>query len=317
MDDFFNRQKIEMPNQQISGSLSAVAIRHLRRNKIAMISFGIITLYCAIAIGAQFGWLAPGYNDKHTKERILETGARRSMLREYESPSREFWFGTDIFGRDVFQMAVYGVRTALMIGLITSLIAIPIGLLMGVIAGYFGGIVDEIIVWFYSAVSSIPDLLLLLSLSLLFGRGLKGVYLAIGLTSWVSLCRLTRAEVVKLKNIEYVQAARALGASHLRIIIRHITPNLFHLVIINFTLRFCYAIKAEVILSYLGIGVELGQPSWGNMIQGANLELQRGVWWSFAAATAAMFFIVLAFNLFGDALRDALDPRLINKTGSR
>jgi len=142
---------------------------------------------------------------------------------------------------------------------------------------------------------------------------LKGVYLSIGLTTWVGLCRLVRGEVMKLKSMEYVQAARALGAGPGKIIFRHIIPNLFHLVIINFTLRFCDAIKAEVILSYLGIGVELGQPSWGNMIQSARMELQRGVWWQFAAATFAMFFIVLAFNLFGDSLRDALDPRLKNE----
>ena len=269
----------------------------------------LIMLYLLTGIGVQFKLIASDYGVKHKKQ-VEEEGETYTYFREYEPPSEEFWFGTDLFGRDVFRKTLYGVRTALMIGVITSLIAIPIGLVLGAVAGYFGGIVDEIIVWFYSAVSSIPSLLLILSLSLLFGRGLKGFYLAIGLTSWVTLCRLVRGEVIKLKNMEYVQSARALGASHTRIIFLHIVPNLLHLVIINFTLRFCYAIKAEVILSYLGIGVELGQPSWGNMIQSARQELQAGVWWQFTAATVAMFIIVLAFNLFGDALRDALDPRL-------
>lgn len=288
----------------------ALAIRQLGKNKIAMISLTVILVYIIIALGVQTGLIAAHYNEKHESAKEIAPGEVRMMYREYEPPGRDFWFGTDLFGRDVFQMTLYGVRTALMIGLITSLIAIPIGVLFGALAGYFGGIIDEIVVWFYSAVASIPSLLLLISLSLLLGRGLKGVYLAIGLTSWVSLCRLVRGEVTKIKRMEYVQAARALGASHTRIIFRHIIPNLFHLIIISFTLGFCYAIKSEVILSYLGIGVELGQPSWGNMIQTARQELLRGVWWQFGAATLAMFFIVLAFNLFGDALRDALDPRL-------
>ena len=296
--------------QKNRNSLWFIAARQLWKSKIAMVSLVVIVIYVLIALGVYFHLLAGGYNEKHKKPGKTSSGEVRQAYREYESPSGEFWLGTDIFGRDVLQKTIYGVKTALMIGIITSLIAIPIGLVLGAVAGYFGGIVDEIIVWFYSALASIPSLLLILSLSLIFGRGLKGVYLAIGLTTWVTLCRLVRGEVIKLKNVDYVLSARALGAGHARIIFRHIIPNLFHLVIINFTLRFCFAIKAEVILSYLGIGVELGQPSWGNMIQSARQELQRGVWWQFAAATVAMFLIVLAFNLFGDALRDALDPRL-------
>ncbi len=290
-------------------SLWFVGARQIRKNKVAVVSLFVIVVYVLVALGVQFHIIAGGYNMKNTIRKELAPGIVRDIPISYAAPSWRFLFGTDIFGRDVLQRTLYGVRTALMIGLITSLIAIPIGLIMGAIAGYFGGFVDDVVVWFYSAMASIPGLLLLLALSLIFGRGLKGVYLAIGLTSWVGLCRLVRGEVIKLKNVEYVQAARALGAGHSRIIIRHIIPNVFHLVIINFTLRFCYAIKAEVILSYLGIGVQL-QPSWGNMIQSARQELQRGVWWQFMAATVAMFFIVLAFNLFGDALRDALDPRL-------
>ncbi|MBN1902088.1 ABC transporter permease, partial [Candidatus Sumerlaeota bacterium] len=239
-------------------SLWFIALRQIRKNRLAVLSLIVIAVYIFMAICVHFGFLAKGHNEKHSALGEISTGKVVMLFREYESPSSEFWFGTDIFGRDVFQKTVYGVKTALMIGLITSLIAIPIGLILGAIAGYFGGLVDEIIVWFYSAVASIPSLLLLLSLSLLFGRGLKGVYLAIGLTSWVGLCRMVRGEVMKIKGVEYVQAARALGAGHFRIIFLHIIPNVFHLVIINFTLQFCYAIKSEVILSYLGIGVELG-----------------------------------------------------------
>ncbi len=291
-------------------SLWAMALRQLLKNRAAVAALCVVILSILTALGAGTGLIARGVHVRHQKEIVLPDGSRKLVMREYEPPSREFLCGTDIFGRDVFQRTLHGLKTALLIGLITAAIAIPIGLLAGAAAGYFGGFIDEVIVWFYSALSSIPWLLLLLSMSLIFGRGLQGVYLAIGLTSWVNLCRLVRAEVMKLKGAEYVQAARALGAGPGRILFRHIIPNVSHLVVITFTLQFCTAIKAEVILSYLGIGVELGMPSWGNMIQSARQELQRGAWWQFAAATTAMFVIVLAFNVLGDALRDALDPRL-------
>jgi peptide/nickel transport system permease protein len=154
--------------------------------------------------------------------------------------------------------------------------------------------------------------MLIMSMSFVFGKGLTAVYLALGLTGWVNLCRLIRSEVMKHKNREYVQAAQALGGGHFRKLFIHILPNVMHLVIINASLQFQTAIKYEVILSYLGIGVQ-GQPSWGLMIDDAKLELAKGVWWQLAGATIAMFFILLALNLLGDALRDALDPKLKGK----
>jgi peptide/nickel transport system permease protein len=141
------------------------------------------------------------------------------------------------------------------------------------------------------------------------GKGLLGVYLGIGLTTWVGLCRLIRGEVIKHKARPYVLAARALGLSRLRIMFRHILPNVAHVVIVTFTIRFPAAVSTEVIMSFLGIGVE-GEPSWGIMISNARLRLWQGIWWEMAFATLAIFFLVLAFNLLGDALRDALDPRL-------
>ena len=141
------------------------------------------------------------------------------------------------------------------------------------------------------------------------GKGLTGIFLGIGLTAWVPLCRLIRAEVMKHRERAYVMAARALGFSDARIIFRHILPNVFHIVIVNFTLRFPAAIGTEVIMSFLGIGVQ-GEPSWGVMINNARTRLWQGVWWEMTFATLAIFILVLAFNLLGDALRDALDPRL-------
>lgn len=223
----------------------------------------------------------------------------------------DYPFGTDFLGRDVFKRVVHGTKIAMSVGLVSCLVAIPIGTFFGSLAGFYGGWVDELIVLLYSTVASVPGLLLLLAFTMVVGKGIFGVYIALGMTSWVALCRLIRGEFIKHKEREYVVAAQALGATDFACIFKHILPNVFHIIIINFSLRFVYAVQSEVILSYLGVGVQ-GQPSWGIMINDAKLEMMRGVWWQLAAATAAMFLIVLALNTFGDILRDALDPKLRN-----
>jgi peptide/nickel transport system permease protein len=227
-------------------------------------------------------------------------------------PSMEHFFGTDIFGRSVLSKVIRGTQIAMSVGLVTSLIAIPIGVILGALAGYFGGWVDDFITWLYTTFSSIPNIMLLISITMILGKGIFAVYVALGATSWVTLCRLIRGEVMKHKNREYVQAAEAIGGGHMRKLFKHILPNVTHIVIINTSLQFQFAIKSEVLLSFLGLGVQ-GEPSWGVMIDDAKLELARGVWWQLAGATIAMFLIVLAFNLLGDALRDALDPKLKGK----
>ena len=227
-------------------------------------------------------------------------------------PSTEHFFGTDIFGRSVLAKVIRGTQIAMSVGLVTSLIAIPIGVVLGALAGYFGGWVDDVITWLYTTFSSIPNIMLLISITMILGKGIFAVYVALGATSWVTLCRLIRGEVMKHKEREYVQAAAAIGGGHMRKLFIHILPNVTHIVIINTSLQFQFAIKSEVLLSFLGLGVQ-GEPSWGVMIDDAKLELARGVWWQLAGATIAMFLIVLAFNLLGDALRDALDPKLKGK----
>ena len=192
----------------------------------------------------------------------------------YEPPSVRHWLGTDVLGREVFQRVIHGSKIAIAVGLITSLIAIPIGVGLGALAGYYGGLVDALIVWLYSTAASVPGILLLVAFTLVLGKGIFAVYLAIGLTTWVGICRLIRGEFIKHRTQEYVLAARALNAGNLRIIFRHILPNVFHLIIINFSLRFVFAIKTEVILSYLGLGVQ-GQPSWGIMIDDARQGAHR------------------------------------------
>ena len=233
----------------------------------------------------------------------------QDLARAYQPPGPGHWLGTDALGRDVGLRLVQGARIAFQVGLVTSLIAIPIGLLLGLLAGYFRGWVDDVIVWLYSTFAAIPGLLFILAIAMVVGKGLLGVYLGIGLTTWVGVCRLVRAETMKHRERTYVQAARVLGFGHARILFRHILPNLFHIVIVAFTLRFPASIGTEVFMSFLGIGVQ-GEPSWGVMINNARARLWQGVWWEMTFVTLAVFLLVLAMNLLGDALRDALDPRL-------
>ena len=233
----------------------------------------------------------------------------------YQPPSAQHWLGTDALGRDVGQRLVQGARIAFQVGMITSLIATPIGLVLGLLAGYYRGWVDDVIVWLYSTFASIPGLLFILAIAMVVGKGLLGVYLGIGLTTWVGVCRLVRAETMKHSERAYVQAARVLGFSSGRILFRHVLPNVFHVVVVAFTLRFPASIGTEVFMSFLGLGVQ-GEPSWGIMINNARLRLWQGIWWEMTFVTLALFLLVLAFNLLGDALRDALDPRVRSQRDS-
>ena len=286
-------------------SLWGDAWKQLRRRRLAMACLWIVGLYTVMALYGEGVYRWSRFKDQ------TPPYLQQNLEAQYQSP--RLWsrhpMGTDGLGRDVLQRLVQGTRIAFQVGIITSLIAIPIGVILGCIAGYFGGRVDDFIVWLYSTFASIPGLLFILAIAMVVGKGLLGVYLGIGLTTWVGLCRLIRGEVIKHKTRPYVLAARALGLGHTRIIFRHILPNIFHIVIVTFTLRFPSAISTEVFMSFLGIGVQ-GEPSWGIMISNARLRLWHGVWWEMAFVTLAIFGIVLAFNLLGDALRDALDPRL-------
>ncbi len=287
------------PVKEIKGrSLWADAVRRFKKDRFAVVCLGIIALYAAIAILASLGWVASPW------DQVI--GA------PYAPPSTEslaHLFGTDIFGRSVFYKTLHGTRIAMSVGLVASLIAIPLGVSLGALAGYFGGWIDELIVWFYTTLSSIPNIMLLIAITFVLGKGTTSIYVALGVTSWIGLARVIRGEFIKHKNRDYVVAASSLGASHTSRIFKHILPNVSHFIIINLSMQFMGAIKSEVILSFLGLGVR-GQPSWGVMIDDAKLELSRGVWWQLGGATLAMFFVVLAFNIVGDALRDALDPKI-------
>ncbi|MBC98681.1 MAG: peptide ABC transporter permease [Halobacteriovoraceae bacterium] len=281
-----------------SNSLWQHALKTLIKDKLAVTSLIIVLFYSLLAVLSATGLIASGWSE--------EVGP------SYAPPSADYLFGLDIFGRSVLAKTIKGTEIAMSVGLVTGLISMVIGVFLGAIAGYYGGKVDEFIVWFYTTFTSIPTFMLLVSITFILGKGILAVYLALGLTTWVSLCRLIRGEFIRHKDRDYVQAASAIGGGDFRKIFKHILTNVFHIVIINFSLQFQVAIKSEVILSYLGLGVQ-GKPSWGIMINDAKLELARGNWWQLAAATAAMMIVVLAFNILGDALRDALDPKLKGK----
>jgi len=291
-------------------SLWSDAFRRLSRDRAAVACFAVICLYVFVAVYAQFR-----YADFHTSQ---------DYERRNQPPSRAHWLGTDVFGRDVLAKTLLGAKVSMTVGFMANAIAVPLGLVLGSMAGFFGRRVDDLIVWVYTTLASVPSIILLIALKYAFQglvlfrdtwaeidlSGIHGLYIALAVTSWIGTCRLTRAETLKLKSMDYVTAARASGQGSLRILLRHIIPNLFHLAIINFTLGFVGAITAEVILSFLGLGVSVGTPSWGTMINAARMDLVVGRWWEFASAVGAMFFIVLSLNIFGDRLRDALDPRL-------
>ncbi|WP_372654042.1 ABC transporter permease [Halobacteriovorax sp.] len=290
--------EIEETKLKNSKSLWDHALENIFRDKMAVASLFIVGFYALISVLSATGIIAADW--------AVEVGP------SYSAPGADYFFGTDIFGRSVFTKMIKGTEVAMSVGLVAAIISVCIGVVLGSIAGYFGGKIDELIVWFYTCFQSIPTIMLLVALSFVLGRGLVSMYVALGLTSWVNLCRLIRGEVMRHKNRDYVQAASALGGGHSRKLIKHIFPNVSHLVIINFSLMFQTAIKTEVILSYLGLGVQ-GRPSWGTMIDDAKLELARGVWWQLGAATLAMMIVVLSLNILGDALRDALDPKLKGK----
>jgi ABC-type dipeptide/oligopeptide/nickel transport system permease subunit len=301
-------------------SLWSDAWFRLRRRRLAMVCLAVIAAYFAVAILDFIPKQLPvqGASAQTTKDGtlldyiFLKTVGPVNKEQSYAGPGGRHPFGTDIHGRDVLYKSLKGVSTAVILGFGTAAIYIPLGLLFGVVAGYFGKFVDDLIVYIYSTLACIPGILLLIALMTVMGKGTPQLCIAMGVTSWVGLCRLVRGETLKVREADYVLAARAVGAGHARIILRHILPNLFHIALITFTLGFSGIVMSEAVLTYLGLGVSADTISWGMMISTAKMELARHpiVYWQFVSSAAALFLLVLAFNVFGDAVRDALDPRL-------
>ena len=220
-----------------------------------------------------------------------------------------FWLGTDKFGRDISCRILLGTRVSLSVGLITVLISLSIGLILGSLAGYYRGRVDDIIMWFINVIWSIPTLLLVFAITLALGRGFWQVFVAVGFTMWVSVARLVRGQVLAVRQLEYVEAARALGYGQARIIVRHIWPNIMGPVVVIAASNFASAIVIEAGLSFLGIGVQPPQPSWGLMMkENYNFIITQNPMLALAPGIAIML-LVLAFNLLGNGLRDAFNVR--------
>ena len=246
----------------------------------------------------------------------------------FSPPGEGTLLGSDYQGRSVLLRALAGTIPAFKVGLIAGAISVFLGTGLGICAGFFRGKTDDFVVWVYSTFASMPTLLFILSFALLTGAsptlrnilekagallhiapGALAVYLAIGMTGWVGLCRVVRAETLKLRDLAYVNAARIAGIPPLVIICRHILPNVRHLTIIYFTLNFGAAVMLEVLAGYLGLGGSGNTPGWGSMIASGQERLWRGVWWELGVSGTLMFTLILALNLLGDSLRDALDPR--------
>ena len=237
--------------------------------------------------------------------------------------------GTDLGGNDVFYQSIKGIRTGVLLGALATLVMLPIAVTLGVVAGYYKGYADDVVQYLYTTLSSIPGILLIAASVLLFQVyidlnpdffevGLEkadakfvALCFILGVTSWSTLCRLIRAETLKISQLEYVQAAIAFGVGNARIIFRHILPNVVHIILITFVLEFSALVLAEAVLSYIGVGIDPSMSSWGNMINAARTELSRTptIWWTLVGAFFFMFMLVLSTNLFADLVRDAFDPR--------
>lgn len=240
-----------------------------------------------------------------------EWSERAARLATAEAPRRDTLpFGGDRLGRDVLAKAIKGSEISILVGVTAALLATLIGTVLGALGGFFGGRVGDFLEWVYNVFTSIPGILLVFAFAAVTGRGVTSVVLILGLTGWTGIYRLVRAEFIKHAVREYVRAAEAIGASAASRMFRHILPNVSHVVLVQLSIHVVGFIKAEVILSYLGLGVSVDQVSWGTMLAEAQSELILGHWWQLAAATAFMAVFVTAFSLMTDALRDALDPKL-------
>jgi ABC-type dipeptide/oligopeptide/nickel transport system permease subunit len=254
-------------------------------------------------------------NDSLIIEKYIDEGVEERNAFLLQPPafqnisSKKFLLGTDKYGRDILSRLLIGTRVSLSVGLIAVIISLTIGIILGAIAGYFGKRTDDIIMWFINVIWSIPTLLLVFAVTLLLGKGFWQVFIAVGLTMWVSVARIVRGQVLSVRELEYVEAARALGYTHGRIIFRHILPNILGPVLVVGASNFASAIVIEAGLSFLGVGVQPPQPSWGLMIkENYNFIITHNPMLALAPGFAIML-LVLAFNLLGNGLRDALNVR--------
>lgn len=246
------------------------------------------------------------YVDENIGERLAFFAGSGAGLKVVQ---KKFWLGTDKFGRDILSRLIVGVRVSLAVGLIAVFISLTIGIILGLIAGYFGGRTDNMVMWFINVIWSIPTLLLVFAITLVLGKGFWQVFIAVGLTLWVNTARIIRTQVLSLRELQYIEAARALGYTNARILIRHILPNVTGPVMVMAASNFATAIVVEAGLSFLGVGIQPPQPSWGLMIkENYNFIITNNPLLAIAPGVCIML-LVLAFNLLGNGLRDAVDVK--------
>jgi oligopeptide transport system permease protein len=258
-----------------------------------ILSGGFILLVCLCALAAS--WLAPYPFDQQDTHSILQ------------GPGPQHWMGTDRLGRDLFSRLLYGARMSMAVGIFTALFAVLFGTIYGAASGYMGGRADNILMRFVDLVYSLPDLLLIILITVTIGRGMLGIFLALSLVSWVTVARIIRGEVLKLREFSYVEAARAVGAPHHRILLLHILPNTMGVLIVTLTFRIPAAILAESTLSFIGLGIAPPFASWGSMAN-EGWSAMKFYPHLILFPSLVLFLTMIAFNVLGDALRDAFDP---------
>ncbi len=249
-----------------------------------------------VAISIFAPWLAPFPYD------------RQDTLHSLASPGFPYWFGTDRLGRDLLSRIIYGARISLFVGIFTTVAALIIGVIYGTISGYAGGRVDSVMMRVVDVIFSLPDLLLIILITVLVGRGLLGIFIALTLVSWVTTARLVRGETLKLKESQFVEASRALGAKHFRIMFREILPNLWGILIVTLSFRIPVAILSESTLSFVGLGIAPPYSSWGTLTNEGWMAVKFYPH-LIVFPSLAIFITILSFNMLGDGLRDILDPK--------
>jgi peptide/nickel transport system permease protein len=270
------------------------ALRRLMRRRTAIFGLGVIVFFILLAVLAP---LVSPYDPLKT-----------NFLLVRKAPSALHWFGTDEIGRDVLARVIWGARASLLAGLVSVSLALAVGVPLGLVSGYVGGFLDGLLMRLVDAMLAIPFLILAISLAAFLGPSLTNAMIAIGISQTPIFARLTRGQVLSVKHEDYIEAARALGNPHRRIMLRHILPNIIPPILVQATLASAAAIIAEATLSFLGLGQQPPDPSWGSMLNVASHFLSQAPWMAVWPGVA-IFLLVLSLNLFGDGLRDALDPR--------
>jgi len=278
-----------------TSSLWRDAWRRLVRNKLAVAGGVTVVLLCFVAIFANV--LAP------------QPYAKANFGSIYQFPSREFPLGTDQLGRDVLSRMIYGARVSMLVGLGSQIIVVLLGVPLGAIAGYVGGRTDIVMTRFIDVMYAFPRLLFVILVMSMLGAGLINIFIALGLTGWVGIARQTRAQVLALKEKEFVEGARALGARGWRVLVRHILPSALTPIVVSVTFGIPEAIFTEAALSFIGVGINPPTPSWGQMV-GENQQFLRSYWYLCVFPSIAIAVTMLSFTFFGDGVRDALDPKM-------